>query len=115
MRNLDDALGDQAYGFVEGFYRHLLSFPEMRALLPDDEALDRLKALQMRYFLRLTAGTYDEAYGDERQHVGLAHARIGLSPGWYLGAYSHYLTELLPRITRLPELTPEQRTTQSRH
>ncbi|WP_099737573.1 EAL domain-containing protein [Comamonas sp. 26] len=109
MRSLHDALGTQAHGFVEGFYRHLLSFPEMRALLPDDEALHRLKTLQMRYFLRLTKGTYDEAYGDERQHVGLAHARIGLSPGWYLGAYSHYLTELLPRITRLPGLTPEQR------
>ena len=25
---------------------------------------------------------------------------MGLSPGWYLGAYSHYLTELFPRIAQ---------------
>lgn len=108
MSSVHETLGSQAKVFLEGFYRHLLSFPEMRALLPTGLALEKLKGLHRSYFVRLTAGAYDEVYADERQRVGLAHARIGLSPGWYLGAYSHYLTELLPRIAQLPGLTPEQ-------
>ncbi len=102
LRDLHDALAGEAHGFVDGFYRHLLCFAEMRALIPDDSALQRLKGLHIRYFRSLTAGVYDEAYGEGRRHVGLAHARIGLSPGWYLGGYSHYLVELLPRLARLP-------------
>ena len=39
LQNLHDALDGEAHGFVDGFYHHLLSFPEMRALIPDDAAL----------------------------------------------------------------------------
>ncbi len=101
LQGLHAALGEGAPGFVEGFYRHLLSFEEMRALIPDDDSLARLQRLQTRYFHTLTAGRYDEAYGLERQRVGLTHARVGLPPGWYLGAYSQYLTQLLPVVARL--------------
>ena len=111
LRDLHGALGKEAPGFVDGFYRHLLSFPEMQALIPDETALERLKQLHVRYFSNLTVGTYNEDYGEDRRHVGLAHARIGLSPGWYLGGYSHYLTELLPRLDRLPGLRDTGSTT----
>ena len=111
LRDLHGALGKEAPGFVDGFYRHLLSFPEMQTLIPDETALERLKQLHIRYFSNLTVGTYNEDYGEDRRHVGLAHARIGLSPGWYLGGYSHYLTELLPRLDRLPGLRDTGSTT----
>jgi len=104
IQDLHKALAGKAHGFVDNFYRHLLSFAEMRALIPDEAALERLKRLHIHYFHSLTAGIYDEAYGEGRQHVGLAHAHIGLSPGWYLGGYSHYLIELLPQLARLPGL-----------
>lgn len=104
IQALNGALGKEAPGFVDGFYRHLLSFPEMQALIPDAAALHRLKQLHISYFRSLTVGIYDKDYGEDRQHVGLAHARIGLSPGWYVGGYSHYLTELLPRLDHLPGL-----------
>lgn len=102
LQRLHAALGEGAPGFVDGFYQHLLSFEEMRALIPDDDALARLKQQQLRYFHSLTMGRYDEAYGQDRQRVGLVHARIGLPPHWYLSAYSHYLTELLPRLASGP-------------
>lgn len=110
LQSLHTAFGEGAPGFVDGFYRHLLSFPEMRVLIPDEAALQRLKSLQIQYFSALTAGTYDDAYGEDRERVGLAHARIGLPPGWYLGAYSHYLTELLPKLSQMPDLGEERRT-----
>ena len=98
LRALQACLGPQAAGFVDSFYDHLLSFPETRAMIPDEETLQRLKRAQKHYFERLIAGDYDRAYLEERLRVGLVHARVGLAPGWYLGAYSHYLNELMSRM-----------------
>jgi hypothetical protein len=78
-------LGDQTPGFVESFYDHLLSFGETRALIPDESTLNRLKKAQSTYFKALVAGVYDRPYLEDRLRVGLAHAKVGLSPGWYLG------------------------------
>lgn len=105
---LHRALGDGLPSLVDDFYRHLLSYPQMRALLPEAQALERLKRAQLVYFQRLTEGKYDEAYGQDRERVGLAHARIGLPPGWYFGAYSFYLCALVPRVVQLTQLTPQQ-------
>lgn len=100
LRDLQALLGTDAPGFVESFYDHLMSFAETRALIPNQETLVRLKKAQTRYFQTLVAGVYDRSYLEDRLRVGLAHAKVGLSPGWYLGAYSHYLTELLPTVSR---------------
>ena len=100
LPGLHSLLGDQPPGFVESFYDLLLSFGERRALIPDESTLNRLKKAQSTYFKALVAGVYDRPYLEDRLRVGLVHAKVGLSPGWYLGAYSHYLTELLPRVAK---------------
>jgi diguanylate cyclase (GGDEF)-like protein len=109
LQRLHGLLGNEAPGFVETFYDHLLSFSETRALIPDEGTLARLKKSQSTYFQALIAGVYDRAYLEDRVRVGLVHAKVGLSPGWYLGAYSHYLSELLPRVAQgLAGLPPDQ-------
>lgn len=92
------ALKSQLPQAVDTFYAHLMRFPEMRAHFPSAQALERHKGLLSGYFDRLTAGNYDIDYGKDRERVGLAHARINLPPGWYLGAYSCLLTTLLPQM-----------------
>ncbi len=82
----------------EAFYAHLLSFPEPRQLLSDRTTVERLKQLQRAYLLRITEGTFDEAYFEERQRIGQAHERVGLSPRWYLMSYSLYFRLIAPRI-----------------
>jgi hypothetical protein len=71
---------------VERFYEYLLSHEHTRKILSKPGLIDRLKKLQSKYFLELTAGRYDLAYFENRLRVGLAHERAGLSPQWYLGA-----------------------------
>ncbi len=87
--------------FVDAFYAHLLAFDEIRPLLQDEAALERLKRLQTAYFASLTAGEYGPEYVRNRLRVGVAHQRIGLSPKWYLGAYGKYLCGVLPEVWRL--------------
>jgi len=98
LRRLHSVLGGGMPAFVDSLYEHLLSFSETRALIKSDDMLARLKATQAVYFSQLTAGKYDAAYLDDRSKVGLAHARVGLAPSWYLGAYSQYLAGLLPLV-----------------
>ncbi|HUX63706.1 EAL domain-containing protein [Sulfuricella sp.] len=98
LRTLHEALQTQAPDFVNAFYTHLLVFEETRALLPDAQTLERLKCSQAAYFSGLTAGDYGREYIHHRLRVGVAHQRVGLAPEWYLGAYSKYLSGLLPEL-----------------
>lgn len=90
-RHMDDV--------VEDFYRLLLSHPESRRFFPDEETIRRVKRMQRNYFLQLFDGQCDLAYVENRLRVGAAHERIGMAPRWYIGAYRHYLSILLDRIT----------------
>ena len=82
-------------GFADGFYEYLRRLPELAALLPDDATVSRLKEAHGRYFDSLTAGDYGAAYVAGRLRVGMTHARIGLTPKWYVGAFRKYLSDML--------------------
>lgn len=107
LRKAHTLLQQDREDFSEGFYRHLLEFPEMRKLLPDAGTLARLRHSQSAYFDSLTAGDYGQEYVLERLKVGLVHQRIGLEPKWYIGAYRKYLSELLVILWRLLQDKPE--------
>jgi signal transduction histidine kinase len=83
---------------VGAFYRHLLSFPETRKFLTDELISTRLLEAQKRYLLSLVAGSYGRAYEEGRRRIGQVHARLGLTPEWYFGAYALYLSLLEPLI-----------------
>src|SRR3990167_2604955 len=87
--------------FIRVFYDHLLAYPEMRALIPDEATLERLKKSQSAYFNGLTTGDYGDEYVRQRLHVGAVHQHVGLDPKWYIGAYRKYLSHLHPLLWRL--------------
>jgi len=94
--------------FADAFYAHLLAFDETRAFLPDAQTVERLKRTQAAYFDSLTAGQYGPDYVHHRLRVGIAHQRIGLEPKWYIGAYSKYLSGLLPTLWECLQGEPQQ-------
>jgi signal transduction histidine kinase len=83
---------------VGAFYRHLLSFPDTRKFLTDELISTRLLEAQKRYLLSLVTGPYDRTYEEGRRRIGQAHARLGLTPEWYFGAYALYLSLLEPLV-----------------
>ncbi|MBW7902675.1 MAG: EAL domain-containing protein [Rhodocyclaceae bacterium] len=90
--------GDDRRGFGDAFYATLRRIPELAPLLPDDATVERLQAAHETYFAELIAGPHDEAYVARRLQVGLTHARIGLKPEWYAGAFRRYLSAMLRTI-----------------
>ncbi len=85
---------------VEDFYALLMAHEVTRAFFPDDNTLRRVKRSQRQYFMGLFAGVCDLRYVADRLRVGEIHDRIGLSPKWYLAAYSRYLRLILGHMER---------------
>jgi len=72
---------------VDRFYERLSAFPETALFLREPQLIQHLEQVQRAHFVQLCTGPYDTAYLESRLRVGVSHARIGLSPQWYLGAY----------------------------
>jgi Protoglobin len=100
LRELRPASLQYADEVMDGLYARWLQFPELRRFFPDDSVLARVKALQRQYFISLTEGEYGARYLASRLRVGAVHKRIGLTPEWFMGAYSIYLELILPRVLR---------------
>lgn len=83
---------------VDRFYEHMLANEETRRVFQTERHIENLKATQSRYFAELFEGRYDARYLEDRIRVGKTHERIGLEPTWYIGAYSLYMSTLLPIV-----------------
>jgi len=99
LRDLSGLLERHAGDFVAAFYRHLLAFGRTRELLSDPEVKTRLLEKQRDYLLSLASGEFDGKYALDRLRIGETHERVGLEPGWYLGAYALYANLLMPLIS----------------
>jgi methyl-accepting chemotaxis protein len=88
---------------LEPLYDHILDYPETRNFFKNDEHVERIKKGQGRFFLELMGGTYDEEYMSSRLTIGRIHERVGLEPQWYMGAYSRYLSLLIPLVSEFCE------------
>ena len=91
LREAHPHLQRHAQHIIDRFYDYLLAHEHTRIMLSAPGLIERLKKLQTRYFQELTAGDYGAAYFENRLRVGAVHNRVGLSPEWYLGAYTKYL------------------------
>lgn len=91
---LDQLISRNVDGLLDYLYDHFLAHDDTASFFPNQEILNRAKAGQRHYFLKLTCGKYDRDYVNNRLIVGKTHYRIGLDTRWYLGAYYRALTYL---------------------
>jgi signal transduction histidine kinase len=98
LTTLQPIMAQHVDELVAAFYGHLLSFPDTRKFLTDELISTRLLEAQKRYLLSLVTGPYDRAYEEGRRRIGQVHARLGLTPEWYFGAYALYLSLLEPLV-----------------
>ena len=86
LTELNEVAKGYADEVIEELYDHFMKFDESKAFFGSPKTLDRVKALQKQYFLRLTEGNYDMRYIEDRLKIGAVHERIGLDVKWYLGS-----------------------------
>jgi len=108
LRKLAPVSEQYADAVIEAFYEHLLTFDEMKAFFPDPALLNRVKARQKEYFLRLTQGDYDLEYAEHRLKIGAVHERIDLPVKHYLGMYNFYLREVWRHLFEIDRVHPDE-------
>jgi methyl-accepting chemotaxis protein len=79
---------------VDRFYDRLQETPELARFLGDGSILPRLKKAQSDHWSTLFADGPTARYQERALRVGEAHARVGLTPDWYMAAYALMLNDL---------------------
>lgn len=108
LTSINDLARRYADAVIDSFYEHLLSFEETRAFFADEQVLRRVKNMQKEYFLRLTQGSYDLAYTQNRLKIGAIHEKIGLPVKSYLGMYNFYLRAVAKHIFEANREKPDR-------
>jgi C4-dicarboxylate-specific signal transduction histidine kinase len=80
---------------VDALYDKVRSFPETSRLFTDEDHLRRARDAQMQHWRILADAEFDAGYVEATQAIGLAHARIGLDPRWYISGYCSVLAFLV--------------------
>jgi len=108
LQELNNLAKNYVNEVVESLYEHFMRFEDSRKFFEDPNVLNRVKALQKAYFLRLTEGNYDNEYVEERLKIGAVHANINLDVKWYLGAYNFYIRTVSEKIFKAYSKEPNK-------
>lgn len=101
IRRVREILEPAMDAMLDRFYTHILKEPALRELFADQDAIDRARSAQKNHWLRtLFAGNYDDAYFQKTSRIGNAHARVGLTPSWYIGGYCQMLGQIIELISK---------------
>lgn len=80
-------------GMADVFYAHLHTVPELAHMLKN-KSIGGLKAAQKAHWKLAFTDSTGSAYAASIARIGSAHARIGLEPRWFLGAYNLLLEQI---------------------
>jgi methyl-accepting chemotaxis protein len=85
---------------LERLYRRVAAVPETAAFFGSGAVMDRARSAQVRHWAGMFAGAPGPTYIDSAVQIGRVHARIGLDPQWYIGAYAAVLDDVVQAMAR---------------
>ncbi|WP_285711203.1 methyl-accepting chemotaxis protein [Erythrobacter oryzae] len=92
------ALKRRLDGALDGFYKVIASRKELSDHFDSPQQMGRAKAMQAEHWTAVFRDGVDRRFYDRATRIGNVHARIGLEPKWYVGAYGLVLDELITAI-----------------
>ncbi|MCC7251791.1 globin-coupled sensor protein [Hyphomicrobium sp.] len=109
LREYKDFLLGELPGILDGFYEHVVKYPETAAFFKSRDMMAGARSAQIRHWQTILEGNFDEVYEASIKRIGETHHRIGLDPRWYIGGYNSLLNGLLQAIAlRMPGARPGQ-------
>ncbi|MDH5300604.1 MAG: globin-coupled sensor protein [Gammaproteobacteria bacterium] len=110
LKSLHSLVEKNADGIVDYFYGNIERHPDLLSIIEkSNSSVSRLKIVQKKYLIELFEGDYGELYCNRRLRIGFIHNKIGLTPKWYLGAYSVYFQLINPLIQKKYRFFPKKR------
>lgn len=99
LREISGSVGKSLQAGLDQFYRHIAAEPATREFFEDSQHMDRAQAAQASHWDVILNAEFTPEYYERSRRIGMTHARIGLEPRWYLGAYTllaeHLVHELV--------------------
>lgn len=83
---------------LDAFYAKVRQYPHTRAFFKDDGHMAAASGLQEKHWATIVSGVYGADYEAGVRAIGLAHARIGLEPSWYIGGYANVADHMVRAI-----------------
>jgi methyl-accepting chemotaxis protein len=96
------ALAKHAPAALDKLYERIAATPETAAFFSSRAMMNHARDKQIEHWGAAFAGRVDSGYFERAQNIGNVHARIGLEPGWYIGAYATVLEEVILAISSSP-------------
>lgn len=99
LRAAGQLLEPELDGMLDEFYLHILDEPQLKFIFSGEESVRRAREGQKRHWLETVfQGRLNSSYFDRARIIGRAHARVGLTPDWYIGGYSKMLAQFIEHI-----------------
>jgi methyl-accepting chemotaxis protein len=100
LKNLEGSVQRMIGPALASFYDKVRQTPETAAFFRDGGHMDAAKSAQARHWGRIANARFDSEFHGSVRAIGAVHARIGLEPRWYMGAYALVLEHMLRAIAR---------------
>lgn len=98
FKGVSNALDRRMDTALDSFYETVSSRENLRAHFTGSQSMGRAKSLQGQHWKAVFREGVDNRFYDRATKIGNVHARIGLEPKWYVGAYSLVLEHLIEEI-----------------
>jgi len=98
LNGVGRALRRRLDGALDGFYRVISSRKDLSAHFDSPQQMARAKQMQAEHWTSVFRDGVDDRFHQRAVRIGNVHARIGLEPKWYVGAYGLVLDELITAI-----------------
>ncbi len=83
---------------LDRLYERIGATPETARFFSSRQAMTHARDKQVEHWNAMFSGAPGSDYVARAQRIGDVHARIGLEPGWYIGAYASVLDEVIVRF-----------------
>jgi hypothetical protein len=97
LLDLKPILEAELPAILDGFYRHIQSFPEVSRMFGPGRT-EPAKNAQLAHWRTIMEGDFGPAYVASVRRIGQMHAKIGLEPRWYVGGYSLIAAGVAPVV-----------------
>jgi len=85
---------------LDRLYQRISATSETASFFSSRASMDHARAKQVEHWGRMFSGAPDKAYLESAELIGRVHARIGLDPRWYIGAYAAVLDDVVKAMAR---------------
>jgi methyl-accepting chemotaxis protein len=98
FKGVSRALSARLDTTMDAFYSMIRQRPDLAAYFENTGQMDAAKSKQAEHWKSVFRDGLDGRFEERALKIGAVHARIGLQPHWYIGAYAMVLDELVTEI-----------------